>query len=170
LTYFTGALKNQWGCIPRYDRIVLHRHLNELIVELNGLLKPAFSIMDGIVAMGGRGPVNGTRTDLGLVLGSRDPVALDATAVRLVGLDPLRAKHLVLAGERGLGSFSEGEIEIHGDVDGNLSIEPAPQEYSVRLMNFLTRYPFFTYRILLNDRIFRFGKGVVALLRRFGLS
>ncbi|KPJ61629.1 MAG: hypothetical protein AMJ46_00595 [Latescibacteria bacterium DG_63] len=170
LTYFTGALKNQWGCIPRHDRIVLHRYLNELIVELNTLLKPAFSIMDGILAMGGRGPVNGTRTELGILLGSRDPVALDAAAIRLVGLDPLRAEHLVLAAERGLGKFSEDEIDLNGHVDGNLSIEPAKLEHSVRLMNFLTRYPFFTYRILLNDRIFRLGKGAVSFLRRFGLS
>jgi uncharacterized protein (DUF362 family) len=170
LTYFTGALKNQWGCIPRHDRIILHKHLDELIVELNSLLRPAFSIMDGILAMGGRGPVNGTRTELGIVLGSRDPVALDAAAIRLVGLDPRRARHLVLAAEKGLGRFSENEIDLRGNVDGDLSVEPARLEHSVRLMNFLTRYPFFTYRILLNDRIFRLGKGAVALLRRFGLS
>lgn len=170
LTYFTGALKNQWGCIPRNDRILLHRYLDELIVELNLLLKPAFSIMDGILAMGGRGPVNGTPTELGVMLGSRDPVALDAAAIRLVGLDPRRAKHLVLAAEKGLGRFSENEIDLCGNVDGDLSIEPARLEHSVRLMNFLTRYPFFTYRILLNDRIFKLGKGAVALLRRFGLS
>src|SRR5262249_7157629 len=29
-TVFTGALKNQWGCIPRYDRILLHKYLHEL--------------------------------------------------------------------------------------------------------------------------------------------
>lgn len=170
LTYFTGALKNQWGCIPRYDRILLHRHLDRLIVELNSLLKPTFSIMDGVVAMGGRGPVNGTRTKLGILLGSRDPVALDAAAIRLVGLDPGRAKHLLLAAEKGLGSLAEGEISLCGNADGNLSLEPARLEYSVRAMNFLTRYPFFTYRILLNDRVFSLGKRAVALLRRLGLS
>ncbi len=170
LTYFTGALKNQWGCIPRHDRIILHRHLDELIVELNLLLGPAFSVMDGILAMGGRGPVNGTPTELGIVLGSRDPVALDAAALRLVGLEPRRARHLVLAAEKGLGRLEESEIDLRGDMDGDLSVEPARLEHSVRLMNFLTRYPFFTYRILLNDRIFRLGKGAVAVLRKFGLS
>ena len=34
-TVFTGALKNQWGCIPRYDRILLHKYLHELIGQVN---------------------------------------------------------------------------------------------------------------------------------------
>lgn len=170
LTYFTGALKNQWGCIPRYDRILLHKQLDELIVELNSLLKPALSIMDGIWAMEGRGPVNGRKVGLNLLLGSRDPVALDASAMRLVGLDPHRARHVVLAAEKGLGKFSNEEIELSGDASGKFEIEPAKLERTVRLMNSLTRYPFFTRYILLNNTIFKLGKGAVAVLRRFGLS
>src|SRR5574341_518264 len=39
LTVISGALKNQWGCVPRYDRILLHKYLDELIAELNALFK-----------------------------------------------------------------------------------------------------------------------------------
>jgi uncharacterized protein (DUF362 family) len=170
LTYFTGALKNQWGCIPRYDRILLHKQLDELIVELNSLLKPALSIMDGIWAMEGRGPVNGRGVKLDLLLGSLDPVALDVSAMRLVGLDPQKARHVVLAAERGIGRFSDEEIVLLGDSGVKFGIEPAKLERTVRLMNLLTRYPFFTKHILLNNTIFKLGKGAVAVLRRFGLS
>ncbi|MCX5801656.1 MAG: DUF362 domain-containing protein [Candidatus Eisenbacteria bacterium] len=170
LTYFTGALKNQWGCIPRYDRILLHKKLDDLIVELNCLLKPALCIMDGIWAMEGRGPVNGRKVRLDLLLGSRDPVALDATAMRLVGLEPRRARHVVMAAERGLGTLSKEDIVLTGDPGGQFKIEPARLERTVRLMNHMTRYPFFTKHILLNNTIFQLGKGVVALLRRIGLS
>jgi uncharacterized protein (DUF362 family) len=170
LTYFTGALKNQWGCIPRYDRILLHKQLDELIVELNSLLKPALSIMDGIWAMEGRGPVNGRKVELNLLLGSLDPVALDASAMRLVGLDPQKARHVVLAAERGLGKFSNEEIVLAGGPGGQFKIQAAKLERTVRLMNFLTRYPFFTKYILLNNTIFELGKGAVAVLRRFGFS
>jgi uncharacterized protein (DUF362 family) len=170
LTYFTGALKNQWGCIPRYDRILLHKQLDELIVELNSLLKPTLSIMDGILAMEGRGPVNGRKVELNLLMGSRDPVALDASAMRLVGLDPQKARHVVLAAEKGLGKFSNEEIDLAGDPCEQFKIEPAKLERTVRLMNSLTRYPFFTKYILLNNTIFKLGKGAVAVLRRFGLS
>ena len=170
LTYFTGALKNQWGCIPRYDRILLHKQLDELIVEVNSLLKPALSIMDGVWAMEGRGPVNGRKVKLDLLLGSSDPVALDVSAMRLVGLDPQKARHVVMAAERGLGTFSNEEIIISGDLERQFCIEPARIERTVSMMNFLTRYPFFTKHILLNNTIFRLGKGTVAALRRFGLS
>jgi uncharacterized protein (DUF362 family) len=170
LTYFTGALKNQWGCIPRYDRILLHKQLDELIVEVNSLLKPALSIMDGVWAMEGRGPVNGRKVKLDLLLGSSDPVALDVSAMRLVGLDPQKARHVVMAAERGLGTFSNEEIIISGDLGRQFCIEPARLERTVSMMNFLTRYPFFTKHILLNNTIFRLGKGTVAALRRFGLS
>lgn len=170
LTYFTGALKNQWGCIPRYDRILLHKQLDELIVEINSLLKPAFSIMDGILAMEGRGPVNGRKVKLDLLLGSRDPVALDATAMRLTGLDPGKARHVVMAAERGLGKFSSEEIVLTGDSSKQFCLEAAKLERTVSMMNFLTRYPLFTKHILLNNTIFGLGKGAVGVLRRFGLS
>ena len=92
-TVFTGALKNQWGCIPRYDRIMLHKHLHELIVEVNRLRPVTLALMDGLVGMQGRGPINGYPIDLNVLLASRDPVALDATGMRLIGLDPLTSQH-----------------------------------------------------------------------------
>src|SRR5437764_763398 len=76
-TVFTGALKNQWGCIPRYDRILLHKHLHELIVEVNRLRPVTLALMDGLVGMQGRGPINGYPIDLNALLASRCPVALD---------------------------------------------------------------------------------------------
>jgi len=170
LTYFTGALKNQWGCIPRYDRILLHKQLDELIVELNSFLKPALCIMDGVLAMEGRGPVNGRKVELGLLLGSRDPVALDVSAMRLVGLDPQNARHVVLAAEKGLGSFAGEDVVLSGEEVPRLRLEPAKLERTVRLMNSLTRYHFFTKYILLNNTIFKIGKGSVGVLRRLGLS
>jgi len=170
LTYFTGALKNQWGCIPRHDRILLHKQLDELIVELNALLKPSICIMDGVLCMEGRGPVNGRGVRLDLLLGSSDPVALDATSMRTAGLDPGKSRHVALAGERGLGNFQERDIEISGDTIGSFRIEPAKSEWTVRLMNYLTRYGFFTNRILLNNRLFSLGKKTVSVLRRFGAA
>ena len=87
-TVFTGALKNQWGCIPRYDRILLHKHLHELIGQVNAIRPVTLALMDGLVGMQGRGPINGYPINLNVLLASRDPVALDATAMRLIGLEP----------------------------------------------------------------------------------
>ena len=170
LTYFTGTLKNQWGCIPRHDRILLHKNLDELIVELNALLKPSICLMDGVFCMEGRGPVNGRGVRLDLLLGSSDPVALDVTAMRTAGLDPAKCRHAVLAAQRGLGSFDEKDIELAGETVQTARVEPARSEWTVRLMNYLTRYRFFTNRILLDNRLFSLGKRAVSVLRRFGAA
>src|SRR5207245_11421221 len=113
-TVFTGALENQWGCIPRYDRILLHTHLHELIVEVNRLRPVTLALMDGLVGMQGRGPINGYPIDLNVLLASRDPVALDATAMRLIGLEPATCRHVVHAEHLGLGRQAESEIDVDG--------------------------------------------------------
>lgn len=169
LTEFTGAAKNLWGCVPRHDRIFLHRYLNFLLSELVQVLRPQINIMDGIWGMEGRGPVNGKPIKLDLLLGSTDPIALDVTAMRLVGLDPKKAKHLVLSAEHGF-AFSEDQIKIDGDFARyKCEIEPAKMDFVVSLMNYCTRYRFFTYRILLNDRLFFFVRSIVMKLREKGL-
>src|SRR3972149_6907221 len=55
LTTFTGALKNQRGGVPRWDRILLHKHLDKLIVQINKMIKPDLVIMGGHQGVGGGG-------------------------------------------------------------------------------------------------------------------
>ncbi len=171
LTYFTGALKNQWGCIPRPDRILLHKHIHALIPRLNKILNPSFAVMDGIIAMEGRGPTNGIRRNLSLLLASRDLVALDATAMRLGGLEPRNARHVVEAASMGIGAIGEKEIRV--DCDGIAPIVPfipAKKEWTLNLMNYLTRYHPFVYHVLLNDSLFNRAKRLVTFLRKWRLS
>lgn len=62
----------------------------------DGSLRPAgqakryFSLVDGIIAMEGNGPVAGTRREAGLLIAGANPVAVDRTCARLIGLDPAR--------------------------------------------------------------------------------
>jgi len=170
LTYFTGAIKNLWGCVPRYDRIALHHSLDRLLVDLNRILKPRLCIMDGIIGVEGRGPTNGKPRRLDLVLGSRDPVALDATAMRLVGLDPSKCRHVVMAHEEGQGAFSEEDISLDSDVQRDWEdFEPAKLDWAVDWMNRLTRYTWFREHILGVDAIFYPTKRVVGFLRSMGI-
>jgi uncharacterized protein (DUF362 family) len=170
LTYFTGALKNQWGCIPRYDRIALHHSLDHLLAELNRILKPGLAIMDGIIGVEGRGPTSGNPRRLDLVLASRDPVALDATAMRLVGLDPTKCRHVMLAAERGQGAFWEDGILVNSDVQRSWSdFEPAKLDWAVDWMNRLTKYRWFRDYILGVDAIFYPTKRIVGFLRNVGI-
>lgn len=170
LTYFTGSIKNQWGCVPRFDRIALHYALDELLVDLVRIKRPALCIMDGIIGVDGRGPTNGRPRRLGLVLGSPDPVALDATAMRLVGLRPELCRHVVLAHEMGHGEISEPAIDLDCPVDRNWKpFQPAELDWAVRWMNNLTKYAFFRKHILEVNAIFYPTKRLVGILRNMGI-
>jgi ferredoxin len=69
--------------------------------------------MDAVVAMEGNGPRNGDPRQVGAIIVSSDPVAVDATACRIMNLD-VAMVGTVTAGERlGLGTWSD--IEYVGD-------------------------------------------------------
>jgi uncharacterized protein (DUF362 family) len=170
LTYFTGSLKNQWGCVPRFDRIALHWALDEMIVELQRTLKPKLCIMDGIIGVEGRGPTNGKPRELGIILGSTDAVALDATAMRIVGLEPQKARHLLLASKAGLGEFAESNIQIDSDIVPDWPpFEPAKLDWAVAWMNRWSKYAWFRHYLLEIDVVFQIGKRLVDVLRNIGI-
>jgi uncharacterized protein (DUF362 family) len=170
LTYFTGAIKNQWGCLPQYNRILLHRHLDGLLATLHRVLRPRLAIMDGILGMEGRGPANGKPRRLDLILASRDSVALDATAMRLVGLEPERSRHVVLAAAQGLGRFAAGDIEIDGDFERHATrFEPAVLDRAIAAMNYMSRYRWFVKHMLERDSVFYPIRACVQMLRRVGV-
>jgi len=99
-TKISCALKNIYGCNPHAEKFRYHPHLNEAIVGLNKIMRPDLCLVDGIM-------VHGKYTKkLGLVMASTDPVAIDSAAARIVGLNPKRIDHIVLAERVGLGKIS----------------------------------------------------------------
>jgi len=121
LERFTGCIKNQFGCIVGMRKGEFHVKLPDatdfakMIVDLNNFVKPRLYIMDGIIAMEGNGPRGGNPKPMNVLLFSTDPVALDATACRMIDLNPENVPTTKIAGEIGMGTFSENEIEILGD-------------------------------------------------------
>ena len=170
LTYFTGAIKNQWGCLPQHDRILLHKHLDPLLATLHRVLAPKLAIMDGIIAMEGRGPANGKPRRMDVVLASEDAVALDATAMRLIGLRPELARHVVMTAQQGLGRMEEPAIEIDGDFDRLATrFEPAILDKAIAAMNYMSRYRWFVKHLLERDTVFYPARALVQALRRVGV-
>lgn len=170
LTYFTGALKNQWGCLPQYDRILLHKHLDPMLASLHRILKPKLAIMDGIIAMEGRGPANGKPRRLDVILAGQDSVALDAAAMRLVGLDPQRSRHIVLTAEQGLGRIKADDIQLDGDwARYATQFEPAVLDKAIAAMNYMSRYRWFVKYMLERDYIFYPIRAAVQFLRKVGV-
>lgn len=170
LTQFTGALKNQWGCVPRWDRVLLHKNLNELIVLCNRLIRPDLVIMGGRYAMEGRGPTSGEPCEFPVIIGSTKPASADAVAVALIGLDPAEIKHISLASSELLGHTDLQRIEILGQFEKNKTyFKPARLDWALKWTNYLTRYKFFVYYILQNNLIFNIAKFFVHLFRKLGV-
>jgi uncharacterized protein (DUF362 family)/NAD-dependent dihydropyrimidine dehydrogenase PreA subunit len=117
----TGAIKNQFGCVPGLRKGEFHvkmptmEHFAAMLVDINRYLKPRLYIMDGIVAMEGNSPRSGNPRKMNVLLFSSDPVALDAVYCRLINLSPEYVPTMKPAAEGGLGTYRESEIELCGD-------------------------------------------------------
>jgi hypothetical protein len=73
--------------------------------------------MDGTVMGDGAGPRTMIPRVGNLILASKDQVAIDAIAARIMGFDPLSIRYLAMCHERGLGVADPRDIEIVGDVE-----------------------------------------------------
>jgi uncharacterized Fe-S center protein len=158
LTRLTGAIKNQFGCIPGILKGEFHVKLPQvddfarMLVDLNLLLRPRLYIMDGIMAMEGNGPRSGKPRKMGVLLFSTDPVALDATVCRLVNLRPEEVPLLKYGQEMGLGTYQN--IEVVGDSLINLIISdfktssrPMPSIKNPWLRNQIVSRPYINQNI-----------------------
>jgi uncharacterized protein (DUF362 family)/Pyruvate/2-oxoacid:ferredoxin oxidoreductase delta subunit len=120
LTRFTGAIKNQFGCVPGLRKSQFHVKIADpykfatMLVDLNALIKPRLHIMDGIMAMEGNGPRSGKPKKLGVLLFSSDPVALDAVACKIIDLNPEHVPTSKPGEISGLGTYRYENIEIVG--------------------------------------------------------
>lgn len=117
---FTGAVKILFGVIPGLQKAEYHFKMSDtkafahLLVDIATFVKPSLSIMDGIVGMEGAGPSAGKPRDIGALLVSEDPFALDVVATNLIGLKPEKVSTIMAAREQGFVSRME-EIELKGD-------------------------------------------------------
>jgi uncharacterized protein (DUF362 family)/ferredoxin len=117
----TGAVKNQFGCVPGIRKGEYHvkmpaaEHFAAMLVDINRYLRSRLYVLDGIVAMEGNGPGSGTPRSMNLLLLSSDPVALDAVFCRLVRLPAEFVPTMKPGGESGLGTWADTEIDVRGD-------------------------------------------------------
>jgi uncharacterized protein (DUF362 family) len=102
----TLSLKNLFGVMPgvRYGwpKNVLHwQGIDRSIVDIATTVRPGLAIIDGIEGMEGDGPLHGEAIAAGVIVMSDRPVAADATAARLMGIDPAKVQHLAMLAEAG---------------------------------------------------------------------
>jgi uncharacterized protein (DUF362 family) len=113
------SLKNMFGVVPGscygWPKNVLHwAGIDKAILDLNAALRPDFAIIDGIVGMEGNGPIQGQPKACGALILGDDPVAVDATAARVMELRPEKIKHVEAAGTL-LGHVDADKIQQLGE-------------------------------------------------------
>ncbi len=116
----TLSLKNLFGTLPGicygWPKNELHwRGIDNSIVDIALTRTPDLAIVDAIVGMEGDGPINGTPRPVGTLVMGCDPLAVDATCCRLMGLQPDKLGYLVMGYRKKLGLFSPQEIEQRGE-------------------------------------------------------
>ncbi len=125
----TLSMKNFFGIVPGsiygWPKNLLHyQGIDKSIVELNRIVRHTFAIVDGIVAMEGNGPIQGTPVSAGVVVMGKDVAAVDSTCARLMKLDPLKIAYLKNSAALripGLGAVEEAQIEQRGETISSLS-------------------------------------------------
>ncbi len=127
-TWYTGAIKNMFGCVATRSRkqahnLGVHEKFAGAVVDIFSAVKPALAVMDAVVGMEGEGPQHGRPRHTGLIMASRDCVALDSVASTLIGFNPLEILTVRNAAARGLGEGELDAIDIAGERLDDVSVD-----------------------------------------------
>ena len=92
LTKYTGAIKNLYGLIPGGLKQRTHlkakgdKKFSKVLVDIYQNVKPELVIMDGVIGMEGEGPTSGNPIKANLILVSKNCVALDIAATKIIDI------------------------------------------------------------------------------------
>lgn len=114
----TLGMKNLFGLVPGgvygWPKNILHwAGIHESIADLHNAIPRVFTIVDGIVAMQGNGPIQGQAKAAGVLVAGADVVAVDATCCRIMGIDPTLIRYLTLTETSG--QTAEDRVEQIGE-------------------------------------------------------
>lgn len=113
-TKVTLGMKNMFGMLTTKWKGKYHlQGIDKVIHDINLVLKPHITVIDGFIAMEGRGPVHGKPVKMDTIIASTDVVAADAIGSTVMGFDPHKIDHIKWAHQSGIGEIDE--IEVVGD-------------------------------------------------------
>lgn len=145
MMYYTGAVKNQFGCIPGTQKAAWHTktpgavNFSKMLLDLNSLVKTSFAILDGITAMEGNGPRNGSPKEMDTIIMGKSLTAVDSTAVRLIGYDNvLNVPFLKVAHDTKWGAVLPEEIEVLGEKIEDMKCRNFRLSRNARVINSIT--------------------------------
>ena len=138
----TLSMKNLFGLVPGgvygWPKNVLHwAGITECIADLHAAFPRQFALVDGIVGMDGNGPIQGKAKPVGVLVAGNDPVAVDATCCRIMGINPFQIGYLRLAIGNMEANLSELNIRQTGEAISSVAtpFDLIPEFQSIRLEN-----------------------------------
>ena len=118
----TFAVKNMFGVVAGKWKALWHLRrggdvgaFSRLLIDIYRYMAPAVTIIDGIVAMEGPGPIRGRNKPLGWLIGSADPIAAERVCCEMVSLDPNEVPIIRTAAEMGFAAAAPEAVETIGD-------------------------------------------------------
>lgn len=131
----TAAVKNMFGVVVGMRKVRLHLQAGTdkaffalMLLELAEQVRPALSIVDGVVAMEGEGPGSGDPVQVGALLAGPHPLAVDTATAALLGVPADLNWVQKIAREKGRAGADLADITLLGDPPKSLrpaSFRPA---------------------------------------------
>jgi len=120
LTTVTLAMKNLKGCLKREDKPLFHyQDLSRAVVELSQIVRPTVNVIDAtpktIARQLGSGYMPDGKQGGGLLIASKDIVAVDAVGCALMGIDPEAVRTVSLGSAADLGESDLTRLDIVGE-------------------------------------------------------
>ncbi|MGN0716067.1 MAG: DUF362 domain-containing protein [Anaerovoracaceae bacterium] len=113
---FSGALKNIKGVVQDKVHMDMHKqNLTMAMMDVWSVCRADINIMDAHRAASGYSPHMPVPIETHMILGSKDPVAIDRVACEVTGIDTSAVDYFKVAEETGLGKYSMEDIEVVGD-------------------------------------------------------
>jgi len=113
----TLVLKNLKGILLDKGKRDLHHTYGifDGVADICTIKKPAFSVIDAILAMEGLGPAVGDVIPMGLIIAGQDPVAVEAVGNKIMGFETSENGCIAAAEAQGIGTSDFKKIEVIGE-------------------------------------------------------
>lgn len=170
---YTAGVKNMYGCVSGKRKAWRHFQSKddiewyaEMLLANYHAVKPAFTIVDAIMAMEKHGPSGGIPKQVSLIFGGIDCIAIDRVVAEVINAHPSQSSLLKAAKTHSIGEQNLNTIEILGESVSSVKVHDF-------ILPKLVPIGFTTFRVMksLAKHLWlkNFGKAILFLLT-FSLS
>jgi uncharacterized protein (DUF362 family) len=116
-TKVTLSLKNMKGILPDISKKKFHLTFGVFqgVADLCTVIRPALSVVDGIIAVEGLWPPHSNPIEMDLIIAGKDSVAVDTITGMIMGFEPGEDETANAAVKSKIGTADPNKIEVVGE-------------------------------------------------------